>query len=91
MQNVTRAVPRHTPILRSSSAGSNNFGGTPGQKFRIIFAAGAGIEISSNPASDTLTVDTVLPFNEHGWYETPEGAMLTIDQPAGSVVGYQLV
>lgn len=101
--NVTRAAPLTSPILRSyanpASLGSNALiAAVPGRRIRVIsasvVAAGAVAVKFLTGSTDLSSLKSlaanggfVLPFNEHGWYETAVGEALNLNLSGAVAVG----
>jgi len=101
--NVTSAPPKHTAIkrtfLNASSLGANVFvSAVTGGKIRVlsvaVLAAGASVVKFQSAATDisasfSLSINggMVLPFNEHGWFETNENEALNLNLSTAVAVG----
>lgn len=103
MSNVTRTPPKNTTIpstfLNASSIGSTAIvAAQPGMRIRVVDAAivstlantvkfqSAGTDISATfPLGANGGI--VLPFNEHGWFQTAEGEALNINMTVATATG----
>jgi len=104
--NVTSAAPLVSPIKRAfvnaSSLGSTQVvAAVPGGRIRVFaVAAVAGgaasikLQSAATDISATFALSAnggiVLPFNEHGWFETAEGEALNINLSAAVAVGISI-
>jgi len=104
--NVTSAPPKYTAIARGfanpASLGANQIvAAVTGGRIRVLslaaISAGANsvkVQSASNDISATFSLAAngglVLPFNEHGWFETAEGEALNLNLSAGTAVGISL-
>jgi hypothetical protein len=107
MTNVTTASPLTTPVQKavytSSSSGDNSaIAAAAGARFRVLAVsvnAVAANLITFKSATTAISgvmplaagVQMVLPYTEHGWFETAIGEALQINQSAASAVGAQIL
>jgi hypothetical protein len=101
--NVTRAVPRETPVLRALAnpavTGSNTIvAAVAGRKIRVLSVTVLSSAINSIKFMSAATDITatyafaanggmVQDFNEHGWCETVAGEALNMNLTASAQVG----
>lgn len=104
--NVTTASPKISPhinvLLDSSSSGSNTIvAAVANAKYRVLSVAvvttlANSIKFLSNATQISATFPLganggmVLPFNEHGWFETATGEALNINLGAATATGIQV-
>ncbi len=106
MQNVTRTSPLKSPhsnaFATPSSLGGNAIvAGVAGKKYRVlsvVVVTTAANSIKFQSASTDISATfplaanggLVLPFNEHGWFETAAGEALNINLSAATSTGVQV-
>lgn len=106
MTNVTRAAPLRTPhnnVGANPTAIGNTaiVAAEANARFRVLGLAmvsvGANsVKFQSNASDITATFalaangGVVLPFNEHGWFETLPGEALNVNLSAATAVGVQV-
>ncbi len=104
--NVTSAPTKHTAIVRSfinaSTLGSNAFvAAVTGGKIRVLsmaLVAGGAVSVKLQSAATDISAlfalsvngGMVLPFNEHGWFETKESEALNLNLSAAVAVGVSI-
>jgi hypothetical protein len=107
MTNVTSATPLVTPVQKavytSSTSGDNTaIAAVAGARFRVL-----GVSVNAVAAnlitfkSNTTAISGVMPlaagvqmlmpYTEHGWFETAVGEALTLNQSVASAVGGQIL
>lgn len=106
MTNVTSAAPLVTPhinvFINPSASGATDIVATAaGVAYRVLSAVivpiaannvkflSAGTDISAL-FNLGLGQSLVLPFNEHGWFQTTKGEALRLNLSAASAVGCQV-
>lgn len=106
MSNVTRTTPLRTPnqnaFANPSSIGSNAVvAAVAGGRIRVLSAVIVSTLANSiNFLSAAATISAtfplaanggvVLPFNEHGWFETNIGEALNLNMTAATATAVQL-
>lgn len=106
MQNVTRTTPLRTPnsnaFANASSIGSNAVvAAVAGARIRVLsvvlvstLANSVKFMSASTDISATFPLaangGVVLPFNEHGWFETAIGEALNLNMTAATATGVQV-
>lgn len=103
LQNGTRApIKRVKANVAQSQTDSSMVAAVTGKKIRVLsiamVAGGTATDATFNSGSTAISClfanaangGAVLPFNEHGWFETVAGAALTVTTGAGSTTGIQL-
>lgn len=106
MTNVTRTVPLKTAHINvganPSTIGNTTIAAAEaGARFRVLAAAiiattANNVKFQSNTSDISATFalgangGLVLPFNEHGWFETALGEALNINLSAATAVGAQI-
>ena len=106
MSNVTRTTPLKTPnknaFLNASSIGSNEVvAAVAGVRHRVlsvvlITTAANSVNFLSAATGISATFPlaanggVVLPFNEHGWFETAVGEALNLNMTAATATGVQV-
>ena len=106
MGNVTRVSPLVTAHINvaanPASLGSNTLvAAVPGARYRVLAVAAIttlanNIKFTSNASDISATFPLaangglVLPFNEHGWFQTNLGEALNINLSVATAVGVQL-
>jgi len=104
--NVTRTVPLKTPhtnaFITSASSGSNEIvAAVAGARYRVLSAVVVSTLANSvkflSAATDISATfplgangGVVLPFNEHGWFETAVGEALNINLSVATSTGVQV-
>lgn len=104
--NVTSAVPLRTPHVNlgatPASSGANQLvAAEPGARYRVLSAAvvattTVSVKFQSGTTDITGTFPLganggfVLPFNEHGWFETNVNEALNINLSGAVSTGVQL-
>lgn len=104
--NVTRTVPLSTAIVRlgatPASTGDNELvAASSGAKYRVVglvmiatTAVSAKFRTGTTDITGTFPLGAnggfVLPFNEHGWFETNAGEALNINLSGAVSTGLQL-
>jgi hypothetical protein len=104
--NVTRASPLVSPHVRlgatPASSGANELvAASAGAKYRVLAAAivaTTAVSVKFQSASTDITGTfplganggLVLPFNEHGWFETAAGEALNLNLGSAVSTGVQL-
>lgn len=104
--NVTRTVPLQTAIVRlgatPASSGANELvAAATGAKYRVVAlaiiattAVSAKFQSASTDITGTFPLGAtggfVLPFNEHGWFETASGEALNLNLSSAVSTGLQL-
>lgn len=103
MSNVTRAVPLVSPHTNlgatpASSGATQLIAAAAGRKYRVLSVALVTTSANSIKFQSDSTDLTglfpmgangglVLPFNEHGWFETAVNQALNINMSAASSTG----
>jgi hypothetical protein len=106
MSNVTRSVPLISPHVNlgatPASAGANELvSATPKAKYRVLsvaLIATTAVSVKFQSASTDITGTfplganggLVLPFNEHGWFETNENQALNLNLGSAVATGVQI-
>lgn len=106
MQNVTRTSPLKTPhanaFANPSSIGSNTIiAAVAGARIRVLSVVmvstlANAVKFMSNATDISATFPlaanggVVLPFNEHGWFETAIGEALNLNMTAATATGTQV-
>lgn len=106
MMNVTSAVPLKSPHVNlganpSTSGATELVAASAGAVYRVLSVAivsttanGVKFQSASTDISATWPLGAnggiVLPFNEHGWFETNAGEALNINMSAASATGVQI-
>lgn len=106
MTNVTRTSPLKTPhanaFANPTSIGSNEIiAAVAGARFRVLsvvmvstLANNVKFLSGSTDISATFPLaangGVVLPFNEHGWFETAVGEALNLNMTAATATGTQV-
>lgn len=106
MGNVTRTAPQQPSIknifINASSLGSTQIiAAQTGMSIRVIDAAvvttlANTVKFQSNATDITASFPLgangglVLPFNEHGWFQTNIGEALNINLSVGTATGLQI-
>lgn len=106
MVNVTRTVPLQSPHINlgatpSASGATALVAAAAGAKYRVLSVAvvstGANsVKFQSASTDITATFPLganggfVLPFNEHGWFETATNEALNINMSAATSTGVQI-
>lgn len=106
MSNVTRTVPRVSPHVNlganPSALGQTQLvAADAGAKFRVLSVAvvsttanAVKFQSASNDISATFPLGAnggiVLPFNEHGWFETNVNEALNINMGTATATGVQI-
>lgn len=104
--NVTSTAPLVSPIKRTfvnaSSLGSTEVvAAVAGGKIRVFSVAavaGGAVSLKFQSAATDISATMalaanggfVLPFNEHGWFETAVGEALNVNLSAAVAVGVQI-
>lgn len=104
--NVTRAVPLVSPHVRlgatPASSGANELvAAVAGAKYRVLavaVVATTAVTVKFQSASTDITGTfplganggIVLPFNEHGWFETAANEALNITLGSAVATGVQI-
>lgn len=104
--NVTSSSPKHTVIARGfanpASLGSNVvITGVTGARIRVLSVAAItsatnSIKFMSNATDISATFSLaangglVLPFNEHGWFETAVGEAFNVNLSAAAATGISI-
>lgn len=104
--NVTRAVPLVSPHVRLGATpaglGANELvAAATGAKYRVLAlsiiattAVSAKFQSGTTDITGTFPLGAtggfVLPFNEHGWFETASGEALNLNLSAAVSCGLQL-
>lgn len=104
--NVTRTVPLLSPhvnvaVTTASSGATQIVAAVANTKYRVlslaIVSTGANsvkFQSASNDISALFPLGAngglVLPFNEHGWFETNSNEALNINMSAASSTGVQI-
>ncbi len=104
--NVTHAVPlktAHVNLAASASAfGATTLVASPGAarirvlQVAMVATAATTVKFQSNATDISAgwplgaNGGLVLPFNEHGWFETAVGESLNINLSAATAVGIQI-
>lgn len=106
MSNVTRTAPQQPSIkntfINSSSSGATQIiAAQNGMSIRVIDAALVStlantIKFQSNATDISASFPLgangglVLPFNEHGWFQTAVGEALNINLSVGTATGISI-
>lgn len=106
MGNVTAAVPLNTPhidafVSPSTATTTQIAAAVPGQRYRVLSTycsalAAQTFQFTSNatPIAATIHIGAapiaVLPFTEHGWFETAIGEALQVVTSAATASGVQV-
>lgn len=106
MSNVTRTVPLVSPHVNlganPASSGDNSLvAAVANAKFRVLSVAvvtttANSVKFRSATADISATFPLaanggfVLPFNEHGWFETAAGEALQINMTTATATGVQI-
>lgn len=106
MTNVTRVSPLVTAHINiaanPSSLGSTTLvAAVPGARYRVLAVAvittlANNVKFLSNASDITATFPLaangglVLPFNEHGWFQTNLGEALNVNLSVATATGVQL-
>jgi hypothetical protein len=106
MQNVTRTVPLNSPHRNvvanpSAAATATLVAAVAGKKYRVLSAVivttianNVNFESNSTDISAVFPLGAngglVLPFNEHGWFETAVGEALGITLSVATPTGVQV-
>lgn len=106
MHNVVRTVPLVSPLVRlgatPASLNANELvAASTGAKYRVVamaVIATTAVSVKFQSATTDITGTFplganggfVLPFNEHGWFETASGEALNIHLSAAVSTGLQL-
>lgn len=104
--NVTSASPKHTVIARGfanpSTLGSNQVvAAVTGARIRVLSLAAittAANSVKFMSASTDISATfplaanggLVLPFNEHGWFETAVGEAFNVNLSAATATGISI-
>jgi len=104
--NVVRTAPRVTPhsnaFVTSASSGANSVvAAKTGFKHRVLsvvavttLANAVKFQSASTDISATFPLGAngglVLPFNEHGWFETASGEALNVNLGTATSTGVQV-
>ncbi len=106
MTNVTRTSPKntvHTNVFVNPSASGDNqiVAGVTNAKYRVLSVA-VVTTLANNVKFRSATTDVsatfplaanggfVLPFNEHGWFETASGEALQVNLSVATATGVQI-
>lgn len=105
--NVVRVLPRETAVKNTfvtvTSLGSNEvIAAITGKRIRVVGLAvittlANAIKFMSAATGISATLPlganggVVLPFNEHGWFQTAEGEALNINLGTATSTGVQVV
>ena len=106
MSNVTSAAPLVTPHVNlgatpSTLGATQLVAAVAGTKYRVLSAAivtSATNSVKFQSAANDITAlwplgangGFVLPFNEHGWFETNAGEALNVNLSAAASTGVQI-
>ena len=106
MSNVTRSVPLVSPHVNlganPSALGQTQLvAAVAGTKYRVLAVAvvattanAVKFQSASNDISATFPLgangDIVLPFNEHGWFDTNVNEALNINMGTATATGVQI-
>lgn len=106
MENVVRTSPKNSPhknaFVTSASSGANQIvAAVAGMRYRVlsvVAVATAANSIKFQSASTDISATWplganggfVLPFNEHGWFETNAGEALNVNFSAATSTGVQV-
>jgi len=106
MSNVTRTAPlqpsiKNTFVNATSLGATQIIAAQPGMSIRVIDAAvtttlANNIKFLSAAADISATLPlgatggVVLPFNEHGWFQTNVGEALSINLSVATATGVQI-
>lgn len=106
MQNVTRTAPQKTPHINlgvnpSSLGATTLVAAAVGTKYRVLAAAlvttlanSVKFQSASTDITGTFPLAAngglVLPFNEHGWFETATNEDLVINLSVATATGVQV-
>ena len=106
MQNVTRTVPLVTPhvnVLANPSGTGNTVvvAAVAGARYRVlscmvISTLANNVKFQSNTTDITATFPLgdnggfMLPFSEHGWFETAVGEALNVNLSVATATGVQI-
>lgn len=106
MSNVTRTVPLASPHVNlgaspSASGATALVAAVAGTKYRVLSVAivttlANAVKFQSGSTDITATFPLgangglVLPFNEHGWFETAVNEALNINMGTATATGVQI-
>jgi hypothetical protein len=106
MTNVTRTVPLQTAHINlgatpSASGATALIAAAPGAKYRVLSVAVLStlantVKFQSASTDITATFPLganggfVLPFNEHGWFETSVNAALNVNMSVATATAIQI-
>ena len=106
MSNVTRTVPLASPHINvaanpSTATDTELVAASAGAKYRVLSVAvvttlanNVLFKSASSAISATFPLGAnggiVLPFNEHGWFETSAGEALNFTTSAATACGVQV-
>ncbi len=106
MSNVTSAAPRVSPHVNvgattASSGATALVAAAAGAKYRVLqvavistLANSVKFQSASTDISGTFPLGAngslVLPYNEHGWFETNENEALNINMTVATSTGVQI-
>jgi len=104
--NVTRVTPSvtyHTNVGANPATSGNTtlVAGSTGAKYRVLQVAivttlSNAVKFQSNTTDISATFPLganggiVLPFNEHGWFETNAGEALNVNLGSSTATGVQI-
>jgi hypothetical protein len=106
IMNVTSSPPKHTVIKRAfvnaASLGSNTIlSAATGGQIRVLsmaLVAGGAVSVKLQSAANDISAlfalssngGLVLPFNEHGWFETNVNEALNLNLSAAVATGVSI-